>query len=96
MAFVCSSRVISHSDEDEKWWGIIQFEKGPLPRGGKEVEDLDGNVIGKLTSGAPAPSLGRAGIGMGYIRGVSPDDEVVIVASPKKKLRAKIVRPPFI
>lgn len=94
--FIGKSRVISHSDEDEKWWGIIQLEKGPLPRGGKEVEDLDGNVIGKLTSGAPAPSLGRAGIGMGYIRDVKPDDEVVIVASPKKKLRAKIVRPPFI
>ena len=87
---------MSHSDKDEKWWGIIQLEKGPLPRGGKEVEDLNGNLIGMLTSGAPAPSLDRAGIGMGYISAVSPGDEVVIVASPKKKLRAKIVRPPFI
>jgi len=94
--FIGKSRVISHDDGDHRWWGIMQLEKGPFPRGGKEVEDLDGNLIGKLTSGAPAPSLDRAGIGMGYIKSVSPGDEVVIVASPKKKLRAKIVRPPFI
>ena len=94
--FIGKERVVSHGDNDQKWWGIIQLEKGPLPRGGKDVEDLHGNVIGKLTSGAPAPSLDRSGIGMGYISGVMPDDEVVIVASPKKKLLAKIVRPPFV
>ena len=94
--FIGKFRVISHDGGDHRWWGIMQLEKGPFPRGGKEVEDLDGNLIGKLTSGAPAPSLDRAGIGMGYIKSVSPGDEVVIVASPKKKLRAKIVRPPFI
>ena len=72
------------------------LEKGPLPRGGKIVEDIEGNQIGTLTSGAPAPSLNRTGIGLGYISGVSPGDEVMIVASPRKKVRATIERPPFV
>ena len=94
--FVGRHRVISHASEDARLWGVKQLERGPLPRGGKEVEDLEGNQIGTLTSGAPAPSLDRTGIGMGYIAGVSPGDEVMIVASPRKKVRAVIVRPPFV
>ena len=94
--FVGRKRVISHESTDAKWWGVKQLERGPLPRGGKVVEDLDGNGIGILTSGAPAPSLDRVGIGMGYIAGVGPGDEVMIVASPRKKVRAVIARPPFI
>ena len=94
--FIGKSRVVSHKDSDEKWWGIKQLEKGPLPRGGKIVEDINGNEIGRLTSGAPSPSLGRQGIGMGYISDVSEGDEVLIVASSKKKLKAIVVRPPFV
>ena len=94
--FIGRHRVISHSPDNAKWWGIKQLERGPLPRGGKIVEDLNGNSIGTLTSGAPAPSLDRTGIGMGYIAGVSPGDEVMIVASPRKKVRAVVVRPPFV
>lgn len=94
--FVGKERVISHKQEDARLWGVKQLERGPLPRGGKTVEDLEGNQIGTLTSGAPAPSLDRAGIGMGYISNVSPGDEVLIVASPRKKVRAIIARPPFV
>ena len=47
---------------------------------------MDGNEIGMLTSGAPAPSLNRTGIGLGYISGVKPGDEVMIVASKRKKV----------
>ena len=89
-------RVVSHDENDARLWGVKQLERGPLPRGGKVVEDLDGNEIGTLTSGAPAPSLDRTGIGMGYICKVSPGDEVMIVASPRKKVRAVITRPPFV
>ena len=94
--FIGRTRVQSHDSNDARWWGVKQLERGPLPRGGKAVEDLDGNVIGVLTSGAPAPSLDRAGIGMGYIAGVEPESEVMIVASSRKKIRAVIVRPPFV
>ncbi|MDP6870291.1 MAG: glycine cleavage T C-terminal barrel domain-containing protein [Candidatus Poseidoniaceae archaeon] len=94
--FIGKSRVISHSDGDARLWGVLQLEKGPLPRGGKQIEDLKGNVIGRLTSGAPSPSLDRSGIGMGYIESVEEGDYVMIVASPRKKVRAVIKRPPFI
>lgn len=94
--FVGKQRVISHDDDDARWWGIRYLEKGPLPRPGKDVSDLDGNSIGKLSSGAPAPSLDNTGIGIGYISGVKEGDEVLIVASPRKSVRAVIVRPPFL
>ncbi|RJU84560.1 MAG: hypothetical protein DWC02_07815 [Candidatus Poseidoniales archaeon] len=94
--FVGRDRVVSHDEKDARLWGVKQLERGPLPRGGKDVEDLDGNYLGTLTSGAPAPSLDRTGIGMGYISGVQPGDEVMIVASPRKKVRAIVTRPPFV
>jgi len=93
--FVGKARVAGHSDADPRWWGIRYTEKGPLPRPGKEVQSLDGAVIGRLTSGAPAPSLDNIGIGIGYLESVSEGDEVLVVASPRKSVRAVVVRPPF-
>ena len=94
--FTGKSRVISHSDSDARWWGIKYLERGPLPRPGKVVTTLDGSTIGELTSGAPSPSLGNTGIGIGYISGVKEGDEVLIAASPRSSVRAVIVRPPFV
>ena len=94
--FIGRDSVISHSDSDERWWGIKYVERGPLPRPGKDVLSLDGSKIGQLTSGAPSPSLGNTGIGIGYISGVSEGDEVLIVASPRSSVRAVITRPPFV
>lgn len=94
--FIGKQRVISHADTDAKWWGVKYVEKGPLPRPGKDVSDLSGKIIGRLSSGAPSPSLANTGIGIGYIANVSEGDEVMIVASPRKSVKAVIVRPPFI
>lgn len=93
--FIGKARVAGHAPGDERWWGIKYVEKGPLPRPGKHVHSLDGEPIGRLSSGAPSPSLGNLGIGIGYISGVSEGDEVLIVASPRKSVRAVVVRPPF-
>jgi len=94
--FIGKHRVISHQSSDARWWGIKYTEKGPLPRPGKDVADLNGNVIGTLSSGAPSPSLDNVGIGIGYISGVSEGDEIMIVASPRKSVKAVVVRPPFV
>jgi len=94
--FTGRHRVMSHNDDDARWWGIKYLEKGPLPRPGKDVTNLDGVLIGRLSSGAPAPSLDNTGIGIGYISGVDVGDEVLIVASPRKSVRAEIFRPPFV
>ena len=91
-----------------RWWGIKYLGKGPLPRPGKRVvlpsesynkESMvseEGDTIGYLTSGAPSPSLGRIGIGMGYLQGVEEGDRVLVVASPRKMVEAIVVQPPFI
>lgn len=94
--FTGRQRVLSHASEDARWWGIKYLERGPLPRPGKDVLALDGSKIGQLTSGAPSPSLGNTGIGIGYISGVSEGDEVLIAASPRSSVKAVIIRPPFV
>ena len=94
--FIGKPRVVGHAPTDARWWGIKYTEKGPLPRPGKEVQRPDGTVIGRLTSGAPAPSLGNVGIGIGYMSGVKEGDEVLIVASPRKSVKGVVLRPPFI
>ncbi|HII26780.1 MAG TPA: glycine cleavage system aminomethyltransferase GcvT [Candidatus Poseidonia sp.] len=93
--FIGKHRVVSHAETDERWWGIKYLEKGPLPRPGKSVTSPEGVPIGRLSSGAPSPSLGNIGIGLGYLAGVSEGDEVMVVASPRKSVRAVVVRPPF-
>ena len=94
--FVGKHRVVSHDESDARWWGIRYTEKGPLPRPGKVVTLLDGTPIGALTSGAPAPSLDNVGVGIGYMTSVKEGDEVLIVASPRKSVKAVVVRPPFL
>lgn len=94
--FVGKHRVVSHDEGDARWWGIRYLEKGPLPRPGKQVTTLDGAPLGMLSSGAPAPSLDNVGIGIGYLQSVNEGDEVLIVASPRKSVKAVVVRPPFV
>jgi len=93
--FIGKHRVVSHSAGDERWWGIRYTEKGPLPRPGKAVQSMDGQPLGRLSSGAPSPSLDNTGIGIGYLAGVNEGDEVMVVASPRKSVKAVVVRPPF-
>jgi len=93
--FIGKHRVVGHDPADERWWGVKYVEKGPLPRPGKEVTSLDGEPIGRLSSGAPSPSLNNLGIGIGYLANVKEGDEVMVVASPRKSVRAVVVRPPF-
>ena len=88
---------IQNQDNEYKWWGIKYTERGPMPRPGKAVASkAEGEVIGYLTSGGPSPSLENLGIGMAYLKEVEEGDTVVVIASPRKSVRAIIVRPPFV
>ena len=74
--------------------GFLMAEKG-IPRLGYEILNENEEVIGKVTSGSMSPSLG-IGIGMGYVPteyGI-PDTEIYIVVR-KRKLKAKVAKPPF-
>ncbi len=94
--FIGKSSIELSSDGNQRWWGIKYLERGPMPRPGKEVADKEGNVIGKITSGAPSPSLNNTGIGMAYISGVNAGDVVYVLASPRKSVKAVVSLPPFI
>jgi len=74
--------------------GFEMIDKG-IPRQHYEIADINGNVIGEVTSGTMSPSL-KNGIGMGYVKPefAKPDTEVQIIVRDKF-LTAKIVRPPF-
>lgn len=67
-----------------------------VPRHDYPIEDMDGKVIGKVTSGTQSPSLGIP-IGMGYVptQYAEPGTSIMIVAG-SKKLPATIVKLPFL
>ena len=95
--FIGRDRVIDSSmNGDERWWGIKYLGKGPFPRTGSLVLNEEGEQIGVITSGGPSPSLGKVGIGIGYISGVSPGDNVLIAPNQRKQVTAVVVRPPFV
>ncbi|WNJ21365.1 glycine cleavage system aminomethyltransferase GcvT [Pontibacter sp. G13] len=69
-------------------------ERG-IPRAGYEVA-VDGEVVGKVTSGTMSPMLGE-GIGLAYL----PVDKAVVgnsvdVLIRNKPVKAEIVKPPFV
>jgi aminomethyltransferase len=86
----------SIKSRNQRWWGVKYIGRGPFPRTGSKVLDSQGNEIGIITSGGPSPSLGKVGIGLGYITGVEPGDEVLIAPNPRKQIPAVVVRTPFI
>lgn len=75
--------------------GFEMIERG-IPRHGYDLADLDGNIIGKVTSGTMSPSL-NMGIGMGYvtIENSKSDTEINVIIRDKP-VKAKVVRPPFL
>ncbi len=78
----------------KKLAGFRMEEKG-IPRSGYDLLNENDEIIGRVTSGSMSPSLG-VGIGMGYVQSkfASPDTELLI-AIRKRKLKVKIVKPPF-
>ncbi|KGO79759.1 glycine cleavage system protein T [Flavobacterium beibuense F44-8] len=74
--------------------GFELTERG-IPRHDYEITDKDGNVIGIVTSGTMAPSLGK-GIGLGYVPTAyaAPDSEIYIRIR-KNDVAAKVVKLPF-
>ena len=45
--------------------GFVLDERG-VPRAGYEIQDMEGNVIGNVTSGTMSPMMG-VGVGLGYV-----------------------------
>jgi aminomethyltransferase len=74
--------------------GFEMTDKG-IPRHGYEITDVNGEVIGHVTSGTQAPSLGKA-IGMGYVRtSFAAIDSDIYIRVRDKQLKARVVKIPF-
>jgi aminomethyltransferase len=74
--------------------GFELTERG-IPRHDYEIVDKDGNVIGIVTSGTMAPSLGK-GIGLGYVTTEnSKVDSEIFIRIRKNDVAAKVVKLPF-
>ncbi len=71
------------------------IEKG-IPRSGYELLDLNGESIGKATSGSMSPSL-NVGIGLGYVQ--KPHNKVgteILVQVRNKQIKAEVIKLPFV
>jgi len=80
---------------EKKLVGFEMIDKG-IARHGYEIVDEQGNVIGVVTSGTQSPSLQKA-IGMGYVKKeFSKIDSNVYVLVRNNKLKAKVVKIPFV
>jgi glycine cleavage system T protein (aminomethyltransferase) len=75
--------------------GFEMIDKG-IPRQGYELENEQGEVIGKVTSGTQSPMLGK-GIGMGYVnKEIAVAGSNIYVAVRKRKLKAEIKKLPLV
>jgi aminomethyltransferase len=79
---------------EKKLVGFEMVDKG-IPRHDYLIRDLEGNMVGKVTSGTQSPSLGKA-IGMGYVwSDLSAPDSEIWIDIRDKQVKAKVVRLPF-
>ncbi len=76
---------------------LIAFElldRG-IPRKDYEIEDVDGNLIGQVTSGTMAPSVKKA-IGMGYVKSEHSNlGNKIFIKIRNKSISAEIIKLPF-
>lgn len=74
--------------------GFEMVDRG-IPRHDYVIEDGEGNVIGKVTSGTQGPSVGKA-VGLGYVnKGFQKANTEIYIAIRNKKIKAKVVKLPF-
>ena len=74
--------------------GFEMIEKG-IPRHHYKIRDVEGNLIGNVTSGTQAPSLNK-GIGMGYVlREYAALESLIYIEVRDKLVKAKVVKFPF-
>jgi len=78
----------------KKLVGFEMIDRG-IPRHYYEIKDADGQLIGSVTSGTQAPSLGKA-IGMGYVAAEHAKPGTAIYIDIRNTLvKAQIVKFPF-
>ena len=75
--------------------GFEMLERG-IPRHDYPITDAQGTVIGKVTSGTQSPSLQKA-LGMGYVQtGFDSYGTEIFIEIRDKKIKAQVVKVPFL
>jgi aminomethyltransferase len=78
----------------QKLVGLEMTEKG-IPRHGYEIQNKEGDTIGRVTSGTQSPTLQKP-IAMGYLSiGYAKINSEVFIKIRDKSLLAKVVKMPF-
>jgi len=86
---------IKEEGPKKKLVGFEMIDRG-IPRQHYPIQDVDGNVIGEVTSGTQSPSL-NLGIGMGYVSTENAKiGTEIMIAIRDRVLKAKIVKTPFL
>jgi len=74
----------------------LSVKEGAPAREGAEIADIDGTVIGIVTSGGPSPTLGR-NIAMGYVppshAALGTELKVIVRGRP---VAAEVIDTPFV
>jgi aminomethyltransferase len=79
----------------KKLRGFEMIDRG-IPRHSYNIASQDGRIIGQVTSGTQSPVLDK-GIGMGYVESqYSTFETEIYILVRDKRLKAKIVKMPFI
>lgn len=80
---------------ERKLIGFEVLEKRP-PRQGYQLLNLDGQMIGEVTSGTKCPSVENP-VGMGYVKtAYAAVDTEILIEVRGKTMKAKVVKMPFL
>ncbi len=89
-------KAIKENGASKKLVGFEMIERGGIPRQHHLVKDEAGNTIGEVTSGTQSPSLNKA-IGLAYVdKAFSKVDSEIFIEIRDKKIKAKVVKIPFL
>lgn len=95
--FVSSEKFAAQKEAgvSKKLVGFEMIDRG-IPRHRYEIADLEGNIIGRVTSGTNSPTTGK-NIGMGYVPvALAAEGSVFAVVIREKHIKAQVVKLPFV
>ncbi|WP_164126877.1 glycine cleavage system aminomethyltransferase GcvT [Sphingobacterium luzhongxinii] len=79
----------------KKLVGFEMIERG-IPRHDYEIVDIEGNVIGRVTSGTQSPTLKKS-VGLGYVNNAfTKEGTDIYINIRNQKIKAIVKKPPFV
>ena len=92
-----NAEALARQKEEKPTRKLVAFEldERGIPRHGYDIVDIEGTIIGNVTSGTMSPSLNK-GIGLGYVpTNVAISGTRIYIQIRKKAIPATIVKLPF-